>query len=344
MGELRKDPILGRWVIIATERSKRPNAYLKDAPTQESSDPKTCPFCYGNEKLTPPEIFAARPNNSKPNTKGWDTRVVPNKFPALGIDHPLRKKGYGLFDMMTNFGAHEVIIETPDHKREVYEQSTEEITKWISTIQERVEDLHKDIRFRYLLVFKNKGKEAGASLTHPHHQIIATPVTPKRVREEMQGAEAYYKLKERCIFCDLIDQEIASGERVVYENDAFVSICPYASRFPFEIWILPKHHCIDFYDDIVKNDIKLLAAALKNTVGKLNKALKGHDYNYLVHASPNRFDRRGYWKTIHDDYHWHIELFPRLTITAGFEWGTGFYINPTSPEDAARILRETKFE
>ena len=339
MGELRKDPILGRWVIIATERSKRPGSYLIEKSPYES-EPKNCPFCPGHERMTPPEIFALRSRRSKRNTKGWQVRVVPNKYPALGIDEPLKKKGFGLFDMMTNFGAHEVIIETPDHKREIYEQSTDEIVKWISVIQNRVEDLHKDIRFRYLLVFKNKGREAGASISHPHHQIIATPVTPKRVREELRGSEAYFKLKERCIFCDIIEQELASKERIVYENDAFVSFCPYASRFPFEIWILPKHHCIDFYDDIVKKDIKLLATVLKNTIAKLNKVLNGPEYNYLIHASPNRFERRGYWRTIHDDYHWHIELFPRLTRTAGFEWGTGFYINPTAPEDAAKILRE----
>lgn len=340
MGELRKDPILGRWVIIATERSKRPGSYLIEKEPYES-DPKDCPFCYGHEKMTPPEIEALRSRRSKANTPGWKVRVVPNKYPALGIDAPLKKKGLGLFDMMTNFGANEVVIETPDHKREIFDQSTEEIVDWISVIQNRVEDLHKDLRFRYLLVFKNKGREAGASISHPHHQIIATPVTPKRVREELQGAEAYFKLKERCIFCDLIDQELASKQRIVYENEAFVSFCPYASRFPFEIWILPRHHCIDFYDKIVKNDIELLASVLKNTISKLNKVLNGPEYNYLIHVSPNRFERRGYWKTIHDDFHWHIELFPRLTRTAGFEWGTGFYINPTAPEDAAKALRET---
>jgi len=343
MGELRKDPILGRWVIIATERSKRPQSYsINREPVLE--DTKNCPFCYGNEHMTPPEIYALRPDNSKPNTSGWKVRVVPNKYPALGIDSPLKKKGYGLYDVMTSFGAHEVVIESPDHRREIYEQSIDEVCNWIRVIQGRVEDLHNDIRFRYLLVFKNKGKEAGASLTHPHHQIIATPVTPKRVREELQGAEAYFKLKERCIFCDLIEQELAMKERIVYENEAYVSFCPYASRFPFEIWILPRHHCIDFYNEIVKNEIKLLAAALKSTIAKLNKVLNGTEYNYLIHASPNRFMRSGYWKTIHEDFHWHIELFPRLTRTAGFEWGTGFYINPTVPEEAAKILRETPIE
>ena len=339
MGELRKDPILGRWVIISTERSKRPGSYMIQKEPYET-DKKDCPFCLGHESNTPPEIYAVRPSRSKPNTKGWKVRVVPNKYPALGIDAPLKKKGFGLFDMMTNFGAHEVVIETTDHKREIYEQSTEEIVDWISVIQTRVEDLHRDIRFRYLLVFKNKGREAGASLSHPHHQIIATPVTPKRVREELVGSETYFKLKERCVFCDLIEQELENKVRIVYENSAFVSFCPYASRFPFEIWILPKHHCIDFYDEIVKNDIKLLANALKSTIAKLNTVLPGTEYNYLIHASPNRFSRRGYWKTIQDDFHWHIELFPRLTRTAGFEWGTGFYINPTSPEYAAKLLRE----
>lgn len=339
MGELRKDPILGRWVIIASERSKRPGGFIKEkcAPVD---DRQTCPFCAGREHMTPPEIYSLRDPKTGPNQPGWRIRVVPNKYPACGIDVPLKKKGYGLHDMMTNFGAHEVIIETPDHDKEFKDRTKEEIADVIKVLQSRVEDLHRDERFRYLLIFKNKGKDAGASLPHPHHQIIGLPITAKRVREELQGAQAYFKLKERCIFCDLIEQEKAGGERIVYENEGFIGFCPYASRFPFEIWILPKDHSIDFYDNKAKARVIDLADMLKVVLVKYDKVLNDPQYNYILHAAPNRFPRSGYWQTIGDDYHWHIELFPNLTKLAGFEHGSGFYINPVSPEMAAKYLRE----
>ncbi|MFH1797940.1 MAG: galactose-1-phosphate uridylyltransferase [Candidatus Omnitrophota bacterium] len=342
MGELRKDPILGRWVIISSERGNRPNSFVKqDEPRVD--DVSKCPFCSGKEAMTPPEIYSLRDPNTKPNSPGWKVRVVPNKFPACCIETGLKKKGFGLHDMMTNFGAHEVIIETPDHNKEVKDQTTDEILNVISVLQYRAEDLYKDQRFRYILVFKNKGKSAGASLAHPHHQIIGLPITPKRVREELQGAQAYFKLKERCIYCDLIEQEASWGERIVYENDGFICFCPYASRFPFEVWILPKEHSIDFYGEKAKGAAKELADMFKTLFNKYDKILKNPEYNYVIHSAPNRFSRSGYWQTIEQDFHWHIELFPKLVTVAGFEWGSGFYINPMSPEVAAKYLREEKY-
>ncbi len=338
MGELRKDPILGRWVIIAAERGDRPDVFRSQKPP-EPDDLTKCPFCLGKEKMTPPEIYSLRAPNTKPNEPGWRVRVVPNKFPAVGIVK-LDKKGFGLHDMMSGFGAHEVIIESPDHTKEFKDRSIDEISEVIGVLQERVEDLHRDQRFRYVLIFKNKGKEAGASLKHPHHQIIGLPITPKRVREELQGCEAYYKIKERCVFCDLIEQEVSWKERIVYENESFISFCPYASCFPFETWILPKDHSIDFYGPKAKEKVKLMADILKVILMKLDKVLNNPEYNYIIHAAPNRFARGGYWKTIEMDYHWHIELFPRLTRVAGFEWGSGFYINPMAPENAAKYLKE----
>jgi len=340
MGELRKDPILGRWVIIATERSKRPDSFTLEK-TSIKDDKDKCPFCEGREKQTPPEIYSLRGPKTKPDEPGWRVRVVPNKYPALNINIGLEKKGYGVHDMMTDFGVHEVIIETPDHEKEMKDQTIDEIEDVIKVLQHRVEELYKDKKFRYLLIFKNKGKAAGASLQHPHHQIIGLPITPKRVREELQGAEAYFKLKERCIYCDIIEQEKSWGERVIHESEDFISFCPYASRFPFETWILPKDHSIDFYSQKVKDRVRPLAEMLKLVLGKLSKVLNDPEYNYIIHAAPNRFVRGGYWKTIESDFHWHIELFPRLTQVAGFEWGSGFYINPTSPEQAAKFLKES---
>lgn len=339
MGELRKDAILGRWVIIATERSSRPDAFVKKNEVVEDDRTK-CPFCEGREAMTPPEICSNRKPGTKANGPGWSVRVVPNKFPACGIDVQLSRKGFGLHDMMTNFGAHEVIIETPDHRQEIKDQPIEKIIEIIRILQDRVEDLHRDQRFRYILIFKNKGWEAGASLFHPHHQLIGLPITPKRVREELQGSQFYFKLKERCIFCDLIEQEQSAKERIVYENKNFIAFCPYAARFPFEMWILPKDHSLDFYGQLAREKVHCMADMLKVILSKLDKLLHNPDYNYVIHAAPNRFPRSGYWYTIAEDFHWHIELFPKLTRIAGFEWGSGFFINPLAPETAAKWLRE----
>jgi len=341
MGELRKDPVLGRWVIIATERSKRPDAFLSVAEAQ-GDDEKKCPFCAGREKETPPEIYSLRDPKTKPDTSGWRVRVVPNKFSACNLDVILEKKGYGVHDMMTNFGVHEVIIETPDHKKEIKDQTPDEASEVITVLQRRVEELHKNDKIHHALLFKNKGKGAGATIAHPHHQLIALPITPKRVREELEGAKFYFKLKERCVFCDIIEQEKSWGERMLYENEGFVSFCPYASRFPFEVWLLPKEHSIDFYGQKAKEKTRLLAEALQVILKKYDKVLKDPAYNYIIHTAPNRFPRQDYWKTIEQDFHWHIELFPWLTRVAGFEWGSGFYINPVSPEMAAKYLREAK--
>lgn len=338
MAELRKDPILNRWVIIATGRSKRPGSYHVEKEVNYTK-PEKCPFCEAHESMTPPEIYALRERGSKPNGPGWKVRVVPNKYPALKMDAPLVESGVGMFNMMAGFGAHEVIIETPDHKREAKDQSIDEISNWIHVLQDRAKSLYEDKRVKYVLLFKNKGRAAGASLSHPHHQIIATPVTPKRAKEKLAGALEYFNLKKRCAFCDIIAEEKGIGERIVYENDAFITFCPYASRFPFETWILPKEHCLDFYDRRMVDKTASLAAILKIVLQKLSKAIGEPEYNYLVHATPNRIPKEGYWDTIEEDYHWHIELFPRLIKTAGFEWGSGFYINPTPPEAAARFMR-----
>lgn len=335
MAELRRDPITGRWVIISTSRGKRPTDFVQDV--KDAGDPANCPFCYGNENKTPPEISALRKQGA-PNSSGWTVRVIPNKYPALGIDEAVTKRGLGIYDLMTGFGAHEVVIETPDHYKTIHELSVEEIKNVLSVCQNRLEDLHRDIRFRYVLIFKNEGPQAGATLSHSHSQIIATPVTPINVKSELMGAESYYQAKERCLFCDMISQEKDLGSRIVYENDHFISFCPFASRFPFELCLLPKQHQVDFYGS--RPHTQDMATALKVTLSKLAVALNKPQYNYIIHTAPNRVNRRGYWQTIAEDFHWHIEIMPRLTKVAGFEWGTGFYINPTPPEDAAKYLRE----
>jgi UDPglucose--hexose-1-phosphate uridylyltransferase len=289
--------------------------------------------------MTPPEIFAYRSPQSRPNSPGWQVRVVPNKYPALRIEGDMGKEGRGVYDMMNGIGAHEVIIETPDHNKCIEMHTRESLAKILEVYRLRLMDLTKDRRFKYILIFRNEGKAAGASLSHPHSQLIATPVTPKRVKEELVGAIDYYNYKDRCIFCDILKQEIEEHKRIVYENELFVAFCPFASRFPFEIWILPKVHSAD-YQSLSTGDMKVLADMLIVTLGKLAKALNHPQYNYILHTAPIRWPRKDYWRTIEFDFHWHIEIMPRLTQLAGFEWGTGFFINPTAPEEAARYLQE----
>jgi len=341
MPELRYDPIRLRWTIISTERGRRPHEYLV---RREPARADGCPFCYGNEHKTPPEVFYIGPPDREPNSPGWEVRVVPNKFPALKIEGELRREGMGLFDMVTGIGAHEVIIETPDHGRVMADRTPEEIQKVLLAYRERIRDLRKDSRFRYILIFKNYGAEAGASLSHPHSQLIATPIIPPVVVAELNSAREYYQRKERCIFCDLIKQELTLGDRIVWEDDDYLLWEPFASSFPFETWLLPKNHLHDFAL-LEDSDLYKLAKALKNMLLRIKILLKDPPYNMVLHTSPSthlRPARPYYWSTITFDYHWHIELIPRITKIAGFEWGSGLYINPTPPEEAARYLREVE--
>ncbi|MBI2875944.1 MAG: galactose-1-phosphate uridylyltransferase [Candidatus Tectomicrobia bacterium] len=329
MPELRKDPIIGRWVIIATERAKRPSDF---SVVPEKMKGGFCPFCPGNEDKTPSEVLAYRSDGSLPNSPGWSLRVVPNRFPALRIEGDMGKIGDGMFDRMNGIGAHEVIIEAPGHDAGLDNLSERAMEDIIWSYRDRITDLRRDPRFRYIMIFKNQGAAAGASLEHTHSQLIALPVVPKRVIEELAGALNYYRYKERCVYCDIMTQELADGRRVVYENPDILVISPYAPRFPFETWIIPKTHSSSF-EDSQKHEYENLARAFSVTLKKLCKALNHPPYNFVLHTAP-LIERN----IVH--YHWHFELMPILTKVAGFEWGTGFYINPTPPEEAARFLRE----
>ncbi|MBN1808287.1 MAG: galactose-1-phosphate uridylyltransferase [Planctomycetes bacterium] len=329
MPELRRDPVLGRWVIVAHERAKRPS----DFPVElQRKSPDFCPFCEGNESKTPNEIYAVRTRDSKPNTPGWKVRVVPNKFPALGIEGDLDKRGHGIYDRMNGIGAHEVIIESPSHNISLTELSETHIEDVYLTYLNRVKDLDRDHRMICPMIFKNVGFTAGATLEHTHSQIIATPVVPRTVLQEMEGARRFYDYRGRCLFCDIIAQEKDEGVRLVEENDSFVSFCPYASRFPFETWVLPRNHQARF-DKESPALMRDLAGLMRRTLLRLERALNLPPYNYMIHTTP--FDNQDV-----EYYHWHIEIIPRLTKVAGFEWGTGFYINPVPPEAAGTFLRE----
>ena len=329
MPELRKDPITGRWVIIATDRAKRPSDFIRQPVPPPSV--AICPFDYGNEHKTPPEILAYRDSGERDHP-GWRVRVVPNKFPVLGIEGELNRQGEGMYDKMNGIGAHEVIIEGPDHHRTMGEMPEKQIEEVLWAYKDRVRDLKKDTRFRYILLFKNYGDAAGSTLEHPHSQLIALPVIPKRVKEEVDASKLFYDLKERCIFCDIIRQESAAGVRLINETDRFAVLAPYAPRFPFETWVVPKRHGSHF-EDADAPTLANLAWVMRTTMRKIEKVLECPAYNYIIHSAPVQDPQLPY-------YHWHIEIIPRLTKVAGFEWATGFYINPTPPEESAKFMRE----
>ncbi len=344
MSELRKDPVLDHWVIIAAERGHRPH----DFATKHEPDPTTnCPFCGGNEHTTPPEIVAfASDINRRPDTAGWDVRVVPNKFAALTVEGTLKRSGIGFFDSITGVGAHEVVIESPEHSAQLPAMPRDHIVKILDTLIHRVLDLRSDKRFRHIVVFRNYGAAAGASLSHPHSQIIALPTVPKLVSEKLTAARNHYHHKERCIFCDLIEQELAMPERVVMQNNHFVVLSVFAARFPFEVNIFPLQHQHDFVL-MSREQKEALADIISRLLTQYRNILGDPAYNMMIQTAPNMTPRPGhpeYWGTINCDYHWHIELMPRLTKIAGFEWATGFYINPVSPEQAAIALREDTLE
>jgi UDPglucose--hexose-1-phosphate uridylyltransferase len=327
--ELRKDAVTGRWVIISTDRVKRPSDFRVERASVIGRE--HCPFCPGHEDMTPPEVFAFRQDGRGPNSPDWELRVVPNKYPALQVEGNLDREGEGLFDRMNGIGAHEVIIETPDHARTLATMSEPEIERVLWAFRERILDLKRDIRFRYILVFKNHGAAAGATLEHTHSQLIALPIVPDIVREEIDGAKRHYAAKERCVFCDIIRQEVTGGRRIIHENADVVAVAPYASRFPFETWLLPRNHGARF-EEAPRQIYEGLARMLKSVLQRMNRVLESPSYNLIIHSLP-------FSEQTTDFYHWHVEIIPKLTRTAGFEWGTGFYINPTAPEEAAQVLR-----
>ncbi len=331
MPELRKDPIHEMWVIISTERSRRPTDFLHEERRPVGG---FCPLCEGNEDRTPPEVLAFRDNGTAPNSPGWSLRVVPNKFPALRIEGDLIREGDGVYDKMNGIGAHEVVIETPNHSETLATLPVKAVENVLWAYRERMIDLRRDNRLKYVIVFKNHGLAAGASLEHSHSQLIALPIIPKTVREEVEGSKTYFNYRDRCVYCDIIRQELRQKCRIISENKSFISIAPFASRFPFETWILPKKHYPSF-EHMEPYLYEQAAQILSDTLQRMNQVLENPPYNYVLHTS-------SFLETEKEYYHWHFEIMPKLTKVAGFEWGTGFYINPTPPEEAAGYLREVK--
>ena len=332
MIELRRNPILSEWIIINDNREVEHTIKSKKNDDEE----KLCPFCAGKENLTPRAIMALDKNgNFAQDMKNWDIRVIPNNKPILAIESTLNRRADGVYDKMNGAGAHEIIIETPDHNKKIQDYSITELSRIFDVMQSRINDLKNDSRFEYILAFKNHGLEAGETLTHSHTQLVAMPIIPKVIKEEMNVSKKYYEFKERCLFCDIIDQEISSGARIVTETSNFVAFVPYASRYPFETWILPKEHGTDFccINDKSKKDD--LASILISVMKRLYKVLDNPSYNFVMHLLPLKTSFLPY-------YHWHIEIVPKITKFTGFELGTGMYVNPTIPEETAKFLREAE--
>ncbi len=331
MPEFRKDPIVGRWTIIAEERAKRPMPLRQ--PSYLGSE-GLCPFCEGNERFTPPEIAAFRGHGAGPNGTGWRVRAVPNRHPALAIEERLDKRGEGVYDRIGGVGAHEVIIEGPEHHDSLSCLTPERVREILWMYRDRLLDLKNDTRFVHGLIFKNRGAAAGATLEHGHSQLLMSPVTPPIIEQEINGARRFFDYRGRCIYCDIIEQELGDERRIVMDSSQFVVYCPYASRFPFEMAIAPKRHASRF-DQLTKGEIDELGSVLREAVWRLELALDDPAYNSVIHSAA--FDP-------HDlpHYHWHFEIVPRLAPIGGLEWGAGYFVNPVAPETAARCLRDVE--
>ena len=346
MSELRRDPLDQRWIIVAPERARRPRGALGlpvaaggRGRSVEAIDP--CPFCPGHEASTPPEITALRDPASHANGPGWRVRVFANQFPSLQIEGPTGQHAVGPYDAMRGVGAHEVVVETPDHSSDLADLDVAALRDVILAYRDRLIDLYRDTRLKYVMLFKNCGAAAGATLEHSHSQLIATPVNPIRISRKLEACKEHFKRKERCLFCDLLHHERQEGTRIVRDEGGVVTFAPYASRFPFELMVAPREHRWSFAE-LSRHEADAVARALKDALLRIRLGLNDPPYNFVLHAEPNLHAlprRSGFWDTLRDDFHWQFILYPRLTAVAGFEWGTGFYINPTPPEEAARHLR-----
>jgi UDPglucose--hexose-1-phosphate uridylyltransferase len=325
MAELRREPIARRWVVITTDHPKGPADYLPFKPPYRPQEPEgQCPFCRGNEGMTPQETFSLSKGG-----KGWLVRVIPNKFPFFHIEGEFDRRPEGMYDVMEAIGAHEIVVEAPEHHQNLAMMEPDQIEKILIAYRERFIDLEKDRRFQQFLIIKNY---PGVFNRHPHSHIMAMPVIPRRIDEEVWGTLDYYQRKERCIFCDIIKEEISVKKRVILESVHFLVFSPFASRYPFETWIIPKVHSPDFHH-ISEEEVRDLSVGIQSLFTCFYKLLSDPPYSLTLHTSPvqSQFHR--------PEYHWHIEARLRIGLREGFEWGTGFFVNPTPPEDAAAYLR-----
>jgi UDPglucose--hexose-1-phosphate uridylyltransferase len=334
---LRFDVTTNDWVIFAPSRAARPHDFYRDPKSRPNAAVvRPCPFCPGNEELTPPEICAVR-DGGCPNSPGWKVRVMPNKFPALRIEEDQRRGQDGrLFRFMGGCGAHEVIVDSPSHTQSLAEQPIDQVCRLLEILQQRYIDLLRDPRFQAIIIFKNHGPQAGTSLAHPHCQLIATPVVPHMLRHKLAVAAAYFDQTGECVYSAMLAEELSVQQRIVTTNDHFVALAPYASQVPFETWILPRHRQASFRW-VDPSMLRPLAEILKTVLRKIYLGLGDPDFNLTIDTVPRDEEHT-------EHFLWHIQILPRLTTRAGFEMGSGMSINTILPEVAAEFLREVMSE
>jgi len=344
MPMLRQDPLTGEWVIIATERARRPETFAHKKEKRKTLPPRVdnCPFCPGNEHLTPPEVLIYRQRNAGKTEKefpqdnfDWSLRVIPNKFPALerepGASVVMPSSRCELFQSHQGYGVHEVIIETPWHNRHLADLDENKLEMVLRSFQERTVSLAQDEQLRYVQIFRNHRREAGASIEHPHCQLLALPYIPPLLEKEYTRSHDFYLEEGRCLLCSLIEKEEESGERIILQNDSFIAYIPFAASLPFTTWVVPREHYSSL-EVSPKGWEKKLAPLLKEFLTRLSAKLEDPPYNFFLHTAPLRTSMLPY-------YHWHLEIIPKLTIVAGWEMATGTFINVSNPEEAANFLK-----
>ena len=338
MAALRKDPLQGHWVIVAAERGLRPQPRL---PNQEAPSPGPCPFCPGNESMTPPQLYAMHAEGKGAVRAGasWEVRVIPNKFPAL-TPHPDVLSSAGPYEQMAGMGAHEVVIESPRHDLDLADLPVDHVAMVIQTYVLRLEALYLDKRHAYVQLFKNVGREAGASLAHPHSQLLATPLVPETFQREMQRCQDHHARHQASLFQTMLHHETQFQERLVEVTADFAVLAPFASRFPFELHIVPRFACADF-SSVSRSKQATLAALLHRALARLRVVLGAYPYNLVLRTCPNPHTHP-LEPLQQADYRWRLEIIPRLTTAAGLELATGIFVNPTPPETAAQLLRQAR--
>ena len=332
MPQLRQDLVTGRWVAIATERARRPNSFTRGAAEAVNAGAE-CPFCPGRESLTPPEVLAYRADSNQPDSPGWEVRVVPNLFPAFGPANGMRERAaVGPYQTMNGVGVHEVIISGPSHYVDLADLPLEHVERVVDAYVDRIRARTADDSAQYLMIINNHGREAGASLAHPHSQLFGIPLIPPQAEEEFRGIARYRGEHASCVYCDIIAFEQTARERIIFENEHFLVYAPFASRVPFEAAIVPLRHS-ERFEELAPLERTSFAEALKVLTGRLTHGLNDPPYNFYIHSAPAQ-------GAADLDYHWHVELLPKLTIAAGFELGSGMMINVATPESAAEFLRQ----
>jgi UDPglucose--hexose-1-phosphate uridylyltransferase len=330
--QLRQDLITGRWVAVATERARRPDSYTQAAKEAVAAR-DVCPFCPGHEAMTPPEVLAYRAPGTAANGEGWWIRVVPNLYAAFRLEPDGQEHHDGRFWQRDAIGACEVLISSPDHRAPTPLLPRHQVEEIVQSYVDRYRHHAQNPDLKYVLILYNHGRPAGASLEHPHSQLYAISLVPPSYHEELSGAQRFYQERRECVFCRTLEDELQAGSRIIFENEAFVVFAPFAARTPFETWIMPRRHSESFGDLDLTREKPAFAEALQLTLGALYEGLNDPPFNYYIHSAPPKADVGGH-------YHWHLELIPKLSTAAGFEMGSGMWINVVKPEDSAGFLRE----